>query len=191
MLLAYAVVLKNWQTNNTNPQRGHNIGSVLVDRKGKVVFWARNCNKITGNGTEHGEVRLIRNYLAKVQTYNLKHHTVYTTLEPCAMCSGMMILTNIKRTVYGQTDPGYGRALERLALDSHTLPNGFYPYPRVVKSEPSKCIIRQRLDEAYKNAGVRGITRWLRSDEAKKIYEDALNMFLNYKVKYPEKPSDS
>jgi len=189
MLLAYAIVLKDWQTDSSDPARGHNIGSILVDGAGKVVFWARNANKITGNGTQHGEVRLIRNYLTNVKTYDLKDHVVYTTLEPCAMCSGMMVMTNIKRTVYGQTDPDFGKALERLCWDSHTLPNGFQPYPRCVKSETSKNIIRQRLDQAYgkyQQSGGKGITKWLLSAEAKEIYQNALKMFLNYQVKYPE-----
>lgn len=189
-LLAYAVVLKDWQEDGLEPQRGYNIGSVLVNDKGDVVFWARNANLVTGNGTQHGEVRLIRNYLYKVKTYDLKGHIVYTTLEPCAMCSGMMVMTNIARTVYGQTDPDFGKALERLSLDSFCdIPNGFKPYPRPVVSEPVQSIIRLQLEKSYKNyqdSGGKAITKWLRSSEAKVIYQDALKMFLNYKVKYPE-----
>ncbi len=62
--------------------------------------------------------RLMIGYLNRVGGYSLKKHTVYTTLEPCAQCSGMMTLCSIERTVYGQTDPGFGKAMERLALDS-------------------------------------------------------------------------
>jgi tRNA(adenine34) deaminase len=189
MLLAYAVVLKDWQTDATEPRRGHNIGSVLVDPQGEVVFWARNCNYITGNGTQHGEVRLIRNRLAETKKYYLKDHTVYTTLEPCAMCSGMMVLTKVMRTVYGQTDPGYGKALERLALDSRSLPDGYAPYPRAVVSEASASSFRKRLDDAYARyeaGGGRSITGWLRSSAAKAIYQDAFDRFQRYQVRYPK-----
>lgn len=189
MLLAYAVVLKNWQTDATRPQRGHNIGSVLVAPDGEIVFWARNSNHITGNGTQHGEVRLIRNRLAQTRTYNLKDHTVYTSLEPCAMCSGMMVLTNVARTVYGQTDPGFGKALERLALDSRKLADGYGPYPRKVISEASTSSIRKRLDAAYDKyqaGGGRSLTKWLRSPAAKAIYEDALRHLQSYRVRHPE-----
>jgi hypothetical protein len=105
------------------------------------------------------------------------------------MCSGMMVMTNIARTVYGQTDPDFGKALERLSLDTHNLPNGFKSYPRPVISEPSQLIIRQRLDIAYKRyqeSGGKGLTTWLLSLEAKAIYEEALKMFFNYKIKYLE-----
>ncbi len=181
-LLAYSVVLKDWQTGGEN-QRGHNIGSVLVNPEGKVVFWARNCNHITGNGTQHGEVRLMLGYLDIIRSYNLEGYTVYTTLEPCVQCSGMMILTNIKRTVYGQTDPGFGKALERLALDSTKLPNGYEPYPREVISDCSQCIICKKLDNAYEETKG-SLTGFLLSETAKEIFTEANKMLLNYKVKY-------
>ncbi|MFA7241332.1 MAG: nucleoside deaminase [Sulfuricellaceae bacterium] len=174
-LLAYSVVLKDWQQ-DSKTQRGHNIGSVLVDPDGKVVFWARNSNKITGNGTQHGEVRLMVGYLNKVKSYSLKGYTIYTSLEPCAMCSGMMVLQSITRTVYGQADPGFGKALERLSLDTHALPellpeyyqDGYCPYPRGVISDPAKTDAYQQLNAAYaqyEKAGGKSITGFLLTDE--------------------------
>ncbi len=190
-LLAYAVVFKDWQTKDTDPARGHNIGSVLVNPGGDVVFWARNCNKITGNGTQHGEVRLMHGYLAKVKTYNLKNFIVYTTLEPCAMCSGMMALQSIGRTVYGQTDPDFGKAIERLQLDSKKLPNGYKPYPRTenLVSEPAQNEFRARIDAAYKkyqDQGGKSLTGWLLSDEAKALYKQAVDAFNRFKVEHQE-----
>jgi tRNA(adenine34) deaminase len=192
MLLAYSVVLKDWQQKGAK-QRGHNIGSILVDQNGKVVFWARNSNMVTGNGTQHGEVRLMIGYLDKVKSYSLKGYTIYTSLEPCAMCSGMMTLQSVTRTVYGQADPGYGKALERLSLDTHELPEllpklfdeGYCPYPRGVISDPSKTDTYQQLNSAYKKAGG-SITDFLLTDEARKIYENAQMAFLNFHVKYQE-----
>ena len=95
-LLAYSVVFKNWQTTTDHP-RGHNIGAVLVSGDNEIVNWARNCNAITGNGTQHGEVRLMIGYLNQARSYSLRGHTVYTSLEPCAQCSGMMIQQSIER----------------------------------------------------------------------------------------------
>jgi len=70
-------------------------------------------------------------------TKYLDGYTIYTTLEPCAMCSGMMALTKVKRAVYGNPTHLYGRAIERLMLDSRALKDpsdgrslGFKPYPR-------------------------------------------------------------
>lgn len=184
-LAAYAVVFNDWQDGSGN-KRGHNIGSVLVDPDGKVVNWARNCNAALSNGTQHGEVRLMMGYLNRVGGYSLKDHTVYTTLEPCAQCSGMMVLTNIKRTVYGQTDPGFGKAIERLALDSKKWnPAGYEPYPRAVISDRSESKYCDQLEKAYEKAGG-SITGFLLSDQAKDIFKAASNNLYDYQLKYPK-----
>ncbi len=184
-LLAYAVVLKDWQTKDTATPRGHNIGAVLVDGQNRIVNWGRNCNKITGNGTQHGEVRLMTGYLNKKRSYNLKTHTVYTSLEPCAQCSGMMIQQSIERTVYGQTDPAFGKAMERLDYDS--LPAGYGPYPRPVISDLSTSPIAAAIDAAYANTKVGGgLTQWLLSEEAHELYEVAQERLLSYPLRFED-----
>lgn len=200
-LLAYAVVLKNWQDNKGAESRGYNIGSVLVDEtQSEVVFWARNAVNFTKNYTQHGEVRLMTCYLAESKDKGLKNFTLYTTLEPCAMCSGMMYLTSLPRTVYGQTDlsykdrRGYGGAIERLQLNSTLLPNGFEPYPRShhIQSDGSNIYHRYWLDSLYKawidlSSDNTSITTFLTTDLAKAVFEDALQLLLScYEIKHPE-----
>jgi tRNA(adenine34) deaminase len=185
MLAAYAVVYNDWQ-DGSGQKRGHNIGSVLVAPNGKIVNWARNCNARLANGTQHGEVRLMVGYLNRVGGYSLTEHTVYTTLEPCAQCSGMMVLTNIKRTVYGQTDPGFGKAIERLKLDSRKWnPAGYPPYPRAVISDRSDSRYCAQLEEAYKKTGG-SITTFLLSEQARAIFQAASGNLYHYRLKYPE-----
>lgn len=183
-LLAYAVVLADWQTTLSSPKRGHNIGSVLVDENGRIVYWGRNCNAITRNGTQHGEVRLMTGYLDQARRYELEGYTVYTTLEPCAQCSGMMIMQKVKRTVYGQTDPDFGKALERLTFDFR--PKGYGPYPRPVVSQLSKSPIAGELDRAYAAQGSHGMTAWLLTDEAKDIYSKARARLHAYPLRHEE-----
>ncbi|GEM_PF-612564 len=188
MLTAYSVVLNDWQQSSPH-KRGHNIGSILVDDKGQIVWWARNCNAILNNGTQHGEIRLIVGYLNHTPNRStLDGYTIYTSLEPCAQCSGMMALTKTARTVYGQTDPAYGKAIERLALDSKKWNKaGYTPYPRADKliSDRSKTEFCTQLEEAYEKAHM-PITAFLLTDEAKNIYQAAASKLQNYKIKYLE-----
>ena len=198
MLAAYSVVYKGWQPDNA---RGYNIGSVLLDntsKDGRLVFWGRNSNTITQNETQHGEVRLMLGYLAKLHAAReekkevpniktLKGYTVYTTLEPCAQCSGMMTLQNIYRTVYGQKDPGFGDALERLELDSSALENGYKPYPRPVISVRSNISYCRELEEQYsKYKASEHITDFLKSGQAKYIFKSAYDDFMSYEAKNKE-----
>lgn len=190
MLAAYAVVLNDWQDGIGN-KRGHNIGSILVAPDGKIVNWARNCNAALSNGTQHGEVRLMIGYLNRVGGYSLRDHTIYTTLEPCAQCSGMMVLCNIKRTVYGQTDPGFGKAIERLKLNSKKWNKaGYAPYPRAVISERSETMYCKQLDEAYKAMGG-SITEFLVTDKARSIFESAVENLKTYELKYPQENEET
>ncbi|GAA3568903.1 nucleoside deaminase [Snuella lapsa] len=193
-LLSLGVVYKNWQTPTTNPVRGYNIGSILVAPSGDIVKWARNCVDTTGNGTQHGEVRLMTSYLNTTEYFSLANenndpYVLYTSLEPCAMCSGMMTLQSLNRTVYSQTDPDFGKAIQRLEFDASSC-GGCPPYPRAVISDASPSPYRATLDSAYvaylNKGGVRSITKFLTTPEAQTIYANAVNALLNYQVVYPE-----
>jgi deoxycytidylate deaminase len=67
---------------------GHNIGSLMVDSAWRVVGWAVNTNSL--NGTYHGETNLVQAHEAHGKLALPKGGTMYTTLEPCEMCSGVI-----------------------------------------------------------------------------------------------------
>jgi tRNA(Arg) A34 adenosine deaminase TadA len=180
-LLAYSIVYEDWQT-KTAGRRGHNIGSVLVDQTGKAVFWARNSVKELNNRTQHGEVRLIENFLnCDDITEYATGYTVYTTLEPCAMCTGLMTLTKVSRVVFGQTDTGYGGVREKLNADPS--------YPNIYDATSADFVLqKQELDKGYatykQNSSSPSITEYLLSEDARKIYKSAIDEINNFKPKY-------
>lgn len=184
-LLAMAIVYQDWQIDTV---RGHNIGALLVDPSDAPVFWARNARFVTGNGTEHGEVRLIRNYLAC--PHNVEYlgeqppgrhagarpgrgFTLYTTLDPCVMCAGMMLMTQLSRAVYVQSDPDYGHVAARLAAGNGgegSLP----PYPVTLDISQADLPEARMLDESYLRFGRKdAIIPFLRSEQARKIFAAA------------------
>jgi tRNA(adenine34) deaminase len=187
-LLAYSLVLEDWQTSDSSHgARGHNIGCVLVNPQGRLVHSALNSNGKYKNGTQHGETRVMWQYQADKRLYDLKGYSIYTTLEPCAMCSGMMIMQKVSRTVYGQTDIDFGKAVERLQLDS----SKFDPYPRStdLESTPANLPVRVDIDRAYKrqyDTDKGSITGWLRGEEAKALYTRARSELLGYQVRHEE-----
>jgi len=183
MFLTYSILYKTWQ----DPSKeviGKNIGALLVNTtKDKILGFNRNAHSSTNNTTQHAETRLMQSYLSKCECGDLADCIIYASLEPCAMCSGMMTISKVKETIYGETDPWGGKALERLSLDSSELPDGYFPYPDVTISRASNCIIRKELDEAQKESGI-FIYKFLMTDKAKEIYKKAYNIFINYEVKY-------
>lgn len=104
---------------------GHNIGALAVDGTGEVIDFDFNHNQLFNSSAEHAEARLIRRVFSLTQLYDdwqtrkpsdpprtrgystlLSDVTVYTSLESCAQCSGVMALGQVGQVVYLQRDPG-------------------------------------------------------------------------------------
>jgi tRNA(Arg) A34 adenosine deaminase TadA len=174
------MVYRDWQSSASG--RGHNIGSILVDRDNKPIFWARNSVTVTGNATQHGEVRLIQAFLdcSGVGKY-MTGYTIYTTLEPCAMCTGMIAMTQLDRVVYVQADPEFGHALAGL---EHVH------FPRLFKQgTPEKLEQKHSLERGWASYRAAhpgsAITDYLLSDEAKAIYASASGGLGGFKTSHP------
>jgi len=101
---------------------GHNIAAIAVDGDGDIIDFEFNHNDAFSSSVEHAESRLVRrifslalldegwnlssNTFGAVRATNLNQVTVYTSLEPCAQCSGIMTLAAVKEVVYLEKDYG-------------------------------------------------------------------------------------
>lgn len=191
MLLAYSLVYKDWQPAYVprEKRRGYNIGAVLVNKENKVVAFELNAINSTDNSTQHGEVRVITKFLEKERCFNLDGYSIYTTLEPCVMCAGMITMTDIDRAIFGQRDIQFSKAFERLSMDTTPI-GGFPPYPRKVETYVSQLDFALDLDVAYQeflqNDDEKVLAKFLASEQAKAIYKSSYAHFLEYTVRYPE-----
>ena len=80
---------------------GSPIGSVIVDVNGTVLSRGRNRVPNTGDQTAHAEVDAIRNAGAAIMTAPPGGGWIlYTTVEPCMMCLGAMLLCPISTVVW-------------------------------------------------------------------------------------------
>jgi tRNA(adenine34) deaminase len=85
------------------------IGAIVVI-DGKIISRAHNLRESKQSAVAHAEVLAIEQACQETGSWRLENATLYVTLEPCAMCSGAMILSRIKRVVYGAQDPKGGCA---------------------------------------------------------------------------------
>ncbi|MEJ8803809.1 nucleoside deaminase [Pontibacter sp. H249] len=76
------------------------IGSVLV-HKGKVIGRGHNKRVQEGSVVLHGEMDALEN-AGRLPASVYRECTMYTTLSPCPMCSGTMLLYGIPRVVIGE-----------------------------------------------------------------------------------------
>lgn len=187
-LLAYAVAAARWE-GASDPHTGHNIAAVLVGPDGTPLWWERNANFIEDSAIEHAEARLLRGYMADRRALGrpvprLSGYSVYTTLEPCAMCVGTMIMAEVDRVVFGQRDPLWGQAVERLSFDSRAQGSGWPPYPRSLVSAPSASEFRSRLEESYRRHQDSALTEWLDGLDAEEIFMESVRTLQRFQPKH-------
>lgn len=84
----------------------HPFGAILVDAAGTVVAEAENTVETDRDVTAHAETNLVRIACAQWTPRDLRSHTLYTSCEPCAMCSGAIFWSGIGRVVYGLSVEG-------------------------------------------------------------------------------------
>ena len=80
---------------------------VLADR---VVARAGNRIEQRQDPTAHAEIIALRKAALRLGNWRLCHATLYSTLEPCAMCMGALMQARAARLVFGAFDAKFGAA---------------------------------------------------------------------------------
>src|SRR5438105_5002981 len=100
------------------------IGSVLV-AGGKIIGRGHNRRVQKGSATLHGEMDALEN-AGRLPARVYREATIYTTLSPCAMCTGAILLYGIPRVVIGENRKFMGeeahlksRGVALTVLDEH------------------------------------------------------------------------
>lgn len=158
---------------------GHNIAALAVDARGNIIDFDFNHNEVFNSSVEHAESRLLRRLfsLALVQdswqaaasaaqraaadvpgyyANVLAGVTVYTTLESCAQCSGIMALAKLGQVVFLQTDPGQysvGNIMRNMTV------NTGLPAPQPIPASSFGFKLHDSLDDEYRCFRQRGASK--------------------------------
>lgn len=174
--------------------KGHNIAAFTVDATGQVIDFEFNHNKLLNSSAEHAEARVVRRIYSLNQIHDswavttttsavkddystFEEVTVYTSLESCSQCSGIMALARVKEVVFLQTDPGMYRIGDILRnLTSQTKLEA----PRPVPASTFNFEYFTRLDQAYEEFSAEVATKpfWISADGSKKDNSDSITSFL-------------
>ena len=85
------------------------VGAVVVCG-GIVIASAHNEREALCDPTAHAEVLALRRAAKKLGRRRLSGCTLYVTLEPCPMCAGAIVMSEVDRVVFGAYDPQAGCA---------------------------------------------------------------------------------
>jgi tRNA(Arg) A34 adenosine deaminase TadA len=75
------------------------VGSLLVDASGRVALEAENT-AVTEDVTAHAELNVVRAACRQFDFATLEGAALYSSTEPCVMCSGAIYWSGIGRVVY-------------------------------------------------------------------------------------------
>lgn len=89
------------------------IGAIVV-KNNQVIARAYNRKTLDNVATYHAEILAIEKACRKLKTWYLDECTLYTTVEPCLMCTGAIIQARISKVVYGTSNETFGH-LSKLA----------------------------------------------------------------------------
>jgi tRNA(Arg) A34 adenosine deaminase TadA len=95
LLLQAVAVAANSRLNGNHP-----FGALLADRAGQVLLTAENTVVTNSDATGHAETNLVRLASARYSADQLADLILYTSTEPCAMCSGAIFWSGIGSVVY-------------------------------------------------------------------------------------------
>ena len=80
------------------------FGALLADKDGNILLEQPNVEITENKCTGHAETQVAERASMKYSKGVLADCTLYTTAEPCAMCSGAIYWAGIGRVVYGMTE---------------------------------------------------------------------------------------
>jgi tRNA(Arg) A34 adenosine deaminase TadA len=188
---------------------GYNIAALAVDGDHNVIDFDFNHNILFKSSMEHAEARLMRRLfnLTGLRSEwslgtnddtpndrfatNLSDVTIYTTLEPCAQCSGIMALARVKEVVYLQPDLG-ARNIANILYNLKPYGFGVKPIPALNCGIVHGHTLQEKCDAFWENVqnlepfyiSLKGeedreprLTKFLCTDEAREIFNAGAQEF--------------
>jgi tRNA(Arg) A34 adenosine deaminase TadA len=93
---------------NARQNGNHPFGAVLVNNKGQIIQESENTVNTGHDVTNHAETNLVR-AAQPIDKTDLAQYTLYSSCEPCSMCSGAIYWAGIRRVVYALNDEELNR----------------------------------------------------------------------------------
>ena len=83
------------------------VGALIV-KDGEIIARAHNRRENDHDPTAHAEMLCMRQAASVLGDWRLRGCTLYVTLEPCPMCAGAMVMSQLTGCVFGAADEKQG-----------------------------------------------------------------------------------
>ncbi len=142
IFMAKAIALSRLAVENGNEP----FGAVLV-KNGEIVYTNENQIYSKSDPTFHAEMGLIRRFVEENGITNLQDYTLYSSCEPCFMCSGAFVWVKLGRLVYGASNGDLEKILDNdidVSSSEMVFKNSFW------KPEVTAHVMRKEAIEVLK-----------------------------------------
>jgi tRNA(adenine34) deaminase len=127
------------------------VGAVVVDQDGNIIARAFNSVERDCSQRSHAESLAIEYASKKRGDWRLNDCWLYVTLEPCAMCMGLIRLSRFSGVVYGASSPLFGFQLDKSSDISVYRGDAFSVIDGVVADE-SSALLKMFFQKRRKNS---------------------------------------
>lgn len=108
------MMMRAIQVAKESAKEGDYAVGAVIDRDGEVIAEGKTLLKTKNDPTVHAEIVAIRTACEKLGTRFLENAVLYTTHEPCPMCTAAAIWAKMKGVVFGATiEDAHGNATNR------------------------------------------------------------------------------
>lgn len=121
------------------------FGAVLV-KDGEIVYTNENQIYSATDPTFHAEAGLIRRFCAETHITDLREYTLYSSCEPCFMCSGALVWVKLGRLVYGASNTDLSEILHEDGCECSRMVFDNSPF----KPEVTSGVMREESLEILK-----------------------------------------
>ena len=92
------------------------VAAAIVDTGGRIISLAENRMKRDANATYHAEILALNAAMAVSGKSRLDGFDLWVSLEPCAMCCGLLIHSRIENLIFAALDPKSGAVKSNASL---------------------------------------------------------------------------
>jgi len=131
------------------------IGAIVVENN-EILAKAHNEVEKRKDPTAHAEILAIKKALRKRGEKFLNNCILYTTIEPCAMCAGAMVLTRLKKVVFGARDPKAGAGGSVLNITCNPSLNHRIQIIEGIMAEECSSLVKEFFKKLRAESGNKG-----------------------------------
>jgi tRNA(adenine34) deaminase len=116
------------------------IGAIIVNSNGKII--GRGYNQVEQQKCQlgHAEVIAVKQATQAIDDWRLDGCWAFVSLEPCAMCINLMILSRVSNLVFGAESPVFGYSLDKNGTLQLYRRDTLNIVPHILKEESSALL---------------------------------------------------